>query len=79
MVSKLAIVEEEADESGYWLELILEAGIVPPGHQAVRGLQREASEIVGVTVASKKTVRARDRTIAGPRSKIENRESEASR
>jgi four helix bundle protein len=29
VLSKLAIVEEEADESAYWLELLIEANIVP--------------------------------------------------
>jgi four helix bundle protein len=29
VISKLAIVEEEADESAYWMELLIEANIVP--------------------------------------------------
>jgi four helix bundle protein len=29
VISKLSIVEEEADESAYWLELLIEAKIVP--------------------------------------------------
>jgi four helix bundle protein len=29
MVSKLGIVEEEADESMFWLELIVESGMLP--------------------------------------------------
>src|SRR5436190_496948 len=28
-ISKMGTVEEEADESGYWLELIVEAGLAP--------------------------------------------------
>ena len=29
VLAKLAIVEEEADETAYWLELLIEAAIVP--------------------------------------------------
>lgn len=29
MINKLRIVEEESDESGYWIELISESGLVP--------------------------------------------------
>lgn len=59
MISKLSIVEEEADESMYWLELLFESGLVPPGHQAARRLQREASELCALTVASKRTLKRR--------------------
>lgn len=34
-IHKLAIVEEEADESSYWLELLAESGIVPPAKLAL--------------------------------------------
>ena len=30
VVAKLSIVEEEADESIYWIELLVEAGVVAP-------------------------------------------------
>ena len=54
-VAKLAIVEEEADESGYWLELLIEAGLVKA---ALLGpLLKEANEIVAIIVASIKTSR----------------------
>jgi four helix bundle protein len=55
MLAKLAIVEEEADECGYWLELLVESGIVPADSVAL--LQREASQLVAITVASRKTLR----------------------
>lgn len=57
MLSKLAIVEEEADESLYWMELLEESGLVPPAR--LRFLRTEMSELLAMTVASKKTLRAR--------------------
>ncbi len=62
MISKLAIVEEEADECIYWLELLVQAGIVHA--EAAAPLLREASELVAITVASKKRLRARLQTSA---------------
>lgn len=62
-VSKVGTVEEESDESGYWLELI-EAmpGILnsPFDNHTSRELMRlkqEASEITAIMVSSKKTAR----------------------
>lgn len=73
MISKLSIVEEEADEAMYWLELLLESGLVPPGHEAARRLQREASEICALTVASKRTLKQRiQATTENRKSKIGN-------
>jgi four helix bundle protein len=57
VISKLGIVEEEADESGYWLELLVESGNVD-GNK-VANLLRETNEIVAMTVASIKTLRTR--------------------
>jgi len=57
VMAKLAIVEEEADETGYWLELLIEAGIVPQSQLA--DLLKETNEIVAMTVASIKTLRRR--------------------
>jgi four helix bundle protein len=57
VVAKLAIVEEEADEAIYWLELLVDAKIVPPNR--VSELIKEANEIVAMTVASIKTLRGR--------------------
>ena len=57
VLSKLAIVEEEADESVYWMELLVEAHIVPESR--VTELMRETNEILAMTVASIKTVRKR--------------------
>jgi len=57
VLSKLAIVEEEADESVYWMELLVEAHIVPESR--VTELMRETNEILAMTVASIKTLRKR--------------------
>ena len=59
VISKLAIVEEEADESMYWLELLVEANIASAG--AVREISKEANELVAMTVASIKTLRSKSR------------------
>lgn len=65
MLNKLRIVEEEADESGYWLELIAEAELVNP--ERLRELISEFDQIVAMIVASQKTLRANN-----PKSKIRN-------
>jgi len=54
---KLAIVEEEADETAYWMELLIEAAIVPQARLA--DLLKKTNEIVAMTVASIKTLRGR--------------------
>jgi four helix bundle protein len=56
-IAKMKMVEEEADESLYWLSLLTDANIVPEGR--VRDLVAEGDEIVAMTVASVKTVRSR--------------------
>jgi four helix bundle protein len=57
VISKLAIVEEEADETVYWLELLIESKVVEPSR--VDSLLRETNEIVAMVVASIKTLRGR--------------------
>jgi len=57
VLAKLAIVEEEADETIYWLELLIETKIVSANH--VASLIKESDEIVAMTVASIKTLRKR--------------------
>jgi len=66
MVSKLSIVEEEADESAFWLELIGEVEVM--SRERIAQLHAEAGEITAIMVASRKTLLARDR-----KSKIEIR------
>ena len=52
-VAKLGVVEEEADESAFWLELIIETGLL--NRRKVTPLLAEASEIVAMMASSKKT------------------------
>ena len=56
-ISKIGITIEEADESLYWMELLVESGI-SPGEEIVE-LMHEANELVAILTASSKTARAR--------------------
>jgi four helix bundle protein len=64
-VAKSGVVEEEADESAFWLELIAETGLLNPGK--VTPLLAEAGEIVAMMASSKKTA---------AKSQIANRKSQ---
>ena len=66
MISKLAVVEEEADESCFWLELLAEHGVMQQDKLAP--LLREADELTAIMVASRRTLAARDQ-----KSTIKNR------
>jgi four helix bundle protein len=57
IISKLGIVEEEADESIYWMELLIESGMIDK--QDIQNIMTEANEILAMTVASIKTLRNR--------------------
>ncbi len=52
----MRMVEEEADESMYWLEMLQDSGTVDASR--VRSLLREADELVSIVVSSVKTKRA---------------------
>jgi len=52
-IAKLGIVEEEADETVFWLEVIIESNILKK--EKVNSLLLEANEITAIIVASKKT------------------------
>lgn len=54
-INKLSIVEEEADESQYWFEL-LESLITPHNPELIR-LKDEAGQLVAIMIQSKKTAR----------------------
>ena len=56
-VAKMGIVVEEADESVFWLELLVDGGIVTKSR--LDGLITEANELVSIFVASQKTARRR--------------------
>ncbi|PYV40899.1 MAG: four helix bundle protein [Acidobacteria bacterium] len=55
-VSKMGIVEEECDESIYWMELLIESGQVKPAR--LEDLIKEASEILSLVVSSIRTARS---------------------
>ena len=55
-VSKMGIVLEEADETAYWLELVIKADLLP--EKKVNDLLREANELVSISVASLRTAKA---------------------
>ncbi len=57
IINKLKIVEEETDETLFWQELLIEAGLVPA--QRLNHLMQETNEIIAMTVASIKTLRNR--------------------
>lgn len=57
MINKLKIVEEESDETLYWLELLVETGLV--SKEKVQDIYKETNEILAMTVASLKTLRNR--------------------
>ncbi|CAN5882689.1 four helix bundle protein [soil metagenome] len=66
ILHKLAIVEEEADESLYWLELLVESNTI--SENKLSALMSDSNEIVAMVVASIKTLRSQNST--NPKSKI---------
>lgn len=54
-ISKLAIVEEEADESLFWLELSADAELIKSDSSA--NLIKEANELTAIFTASHKTAK----------------------
>ena len=55
-IAKLGIVEEEADEVCYWLELL--EGIGMSETKEIGPLKSEANELISIIIASKKPARA---------------------
>ena len=58
-ISKMGIVEEEADESIYWMELLIGAEVVEA--TKTEFLMKEAKELLAITIASIKTARKNKR------------------
>ena len=54
-IAKLGIVEEECDESLYWMELLIESGAMTPKRLSL--LMNEAGEILSMVVRSINTAR----------------------
>jgi len=55
-IAKLGIALEEADESLYWMEMLLEAELVPK--PKILNLIDEANQLVSILATSTKTARA---------------------
>jgi four helix bundle protein len=60
-IARLGIAEEEADESTYWMELLIESKVIQA--KRIRTLYQEATELVAILAASRKTA-ARHRQLA---------------
>ena len=74
MINKLKTVEEEADETLFWLEVLVESGLLPQSR--LQDLMQETDEILAMTVASIKTLRNRKSQIVNRKSQIVNRKSQ---
>lgn len=68
-IAKLGIVVEEADECGYWLELIMKGELLPV--EKVQPLYQEAEELTAIFVSSVRSAQANQK------SAIKNQKSEA--
>jgi four helix bundle protein len=81
-VAKIGIVEEESDESAYWLEVIIESAMLPA--RVVRPLHDEAVQILKIMVATGRSAReslkriARSRAKSDPQSAVRSPQSHAS-
>ena len=60
-IAKMGIVEEEADESQFWLDMLSECG--PSEHSLIPELRKEAGQLVAITVSSIRTARGTPRSI----------------
>ncbi len=59
-LNKLKIVEEECDESLFWMEPLVDNGVV--ASKRLSRLMQEGNEILAIVVASAKTVRSETRS-----------------
>ena len=59
MINKLRTVEEESDESIYWLESLTEAKLM--SEDSAKWLLKEGNEILAMTIASIKTLQSHNR------------------
>ncbi len=70
VIAKLGVVEEEADETLYWLELLIEAGLIAKPKPAP--LMKEVDGIIAMVAASIRTLRTGGGTIQNRQSGIQN-------
>ncbi|MFB3915780.1 MAG: four helix bundle protein [Terriglobales bacterium] len=69
-LSRLAVVLEEADETVYWLELLVEVGVIPS--KRLQPLIQEADELLRIFSAGRHTTQTH---IRNRKSEIGNRQS----
>jgi len=69
-IAKMGIVEEEADESQFWLELVQDRRL--GGNDRVAALRAEAGQLIAITVSSIRTARRSSRS--NPQSAIRNQQ-----
>jgi len=84
-IARMGVVEEETDEAAYWIELLIEAKVLPPPRLSL--LLRESSELCGIAASSRKTAARRQalqkrsgtaaRSPRNRQSEIDNRQSRA--
>jgi four helix bundle protein len=55
-ISKIGVVVEEIDETVFWLECLVESGIVR--EELLSGLKQEAEELLAIFAASERTAKA---------------------
>ncbi len=72
-IAKMGIVEEEADESLYWMELLIAANLMTK--TKLSSLMKEADEILAIVVSSINTARGSRRTSPKRKSAIRNPQS----
>ena len=82
-LNKLGIVEEEADETQFWIEMLVDAGLMKPAR--VERLLSEVNELIAIIVASRITLKKKMEmkvgghkkpSSANRKSKIANRKSD---
>lgn len=54
-ISKITIVEEEADESAYWIELLIESDLMKK--ELLNNLLKESNELTAIFTASGRTAK----------------------
>jgi four helix bundle protein len=72
-IARLGVVEEEADESSYWLEMIVEGNLMKP--DLVRPLLKEANELVAIMTSSRILAGRNLRSKTSLTKKIKNQKS----
>lgn len=56
-IAKIGVVVEEADETVFWLELLIDTGII--AQAKLNNLLKEANELLSIFAASQKTAKRR--------------------